>query len=84
LIGLVIGGLVVRGSAQVPIQVVGRLLVSHLAEGDFPQSGDRGRTSLLGVRLLLGRGRVCLAAILDQKVSGHGSANLASLCDETL
>jgi hypothetical protein len=75
---------VARGSAQVPIQVVGRLLVSHLAERDSPQSGDKERTSLLGVRLLLGRGRVCLAATLGQEVSGHGSANLASLCDETL
>jgi hypothetical protein len=75
---------VVRGSAQVPSRVFGRLLVSHLAEFGSPQSGDKGRTSLLGVRLLLGRGTVCLAAIWDQEVSGHGSANLASLYDETL
>ena len=40
LVGLVIGGLVVRGSAQVPSRVFGRRLVSHLAVFDFPRSGD--------------------------------------------
>ena len=54
----------VRGSAQVPSRVSGRPFVSHLAEFGSPQSGDKGRTSLLGVRLLFGRGRVCLAVIL--------------------